>query len=80
MSKVVALVKQLRIPVINHPRYLLNTRRSKVYELLKNTQGIIIPKTICYTSTKHSLLKDAVNSNNLSLPLILREVGVHGGE
>lgn len=35
-----------QVPVINHPRFILDTSRDKIYEKLKEIKGLHIPKTI----------------------------------
>ncbi len=35
-----------QVPVINHPRFILETSRDKIYEKLNRIKGLYIPKTI----------------------------------
>lgn len=80
LGKVVQLGQSLGLTILNHPRYIINTKRNRVYDSLKNKPGIIVPKTVRYKSTKDNSFKDFCKTHKFTLPIILREVGSHGGK
>ncbi|MBT8146685.1 MAG: hypothetical protein KJN90_07510, partial [Gammaproteobacteria bacterium] len=69
-----------KIPWINDPHQLLITRREKVPELLSGIEGIVAPRTLRIKPGSIPDLKSAIETNRLSLPVLLRPAGSHGGE
>ncbi|WP_462146567.1 ATP-grasp domain-containing protein [Pseudoalteromonas gelatinilytica] len=79
MSKVVYLAEQLKVPILNHPKYVLNTRRDTVYQKLSKINKVTVPKTLRFKSSSERSLTEFCSDNELKLPIILREIGSHGG-
>lgn len=69
-----------QIPWINKPHKVLNTRRDKVPELLAKIDGVIAPRTLNLNVNSVDNFQSSVESNNFSLPVLLRPSGSHGGK
>ena len=70
---------QQKVPVINSPEAIANTRRDKVYETLCHIPGVVIPKTIRFRPHSPDDIKDLI-IEHFETPVLLREAGFHGGE
>ena len=79
LKRAVAFCDQQQCPVFNHPRAVQLTRRDHIYDRLNHIEGLIIPKTIHFTATSPTDVKNALRKNNLTYPVIFRKTGDHGG-
>lgn len=67
------------IPIINKPLKILNTSRDKVYDILKDLNSVIIPKTIKFAPLNPQDIEKTISKENFTYPIILRSVGTRGG-
>lgn len=76
----VDLADRLGLPVVNHPRQVLDTGREAMAARLAGTPGARIPKTVRLTAA--ALAKAATSGvlDALALPLLVRTAGTHGGD
>jgi hypothetical protein len=74
------IVDTLKVPVLNHPQHILRTGRENIYELFKNRDGIIFPKTIRIRPRCLSDVRKVVDSEKFELPFLFREAGYHAGK
>lgn len=80
LKNVLKIVASLNVAVINEPKKVLDTHRDEIYETLKNSEFLFIPKTM-KIQPKH--LKDIIKrikDKSINLPFIFREAGAHGGK
>ncbi len=73
------LIEKLDVPVLNHPDNILKTTRDSVYELLKEIEGIRVPKTIRVTPRYLSDVEKLVQNGTVAAPFIFRQAGLHNG-
>ncbi len=66
-------------PAINHPVFVQNSSRNKVYERCKNIQNLIVPKTIRIEPNSLNSAKNTIEQNGINLPFLMRPVSGHGG-
>jgi len=66
--------------VINKPEAVLRTTRDQVARLLSGVPGLIVPKTVRLNGRKPAVAASAIGKAGLTLPIILRAVGTHGGK
>lgn len=79
LRKVAMIIDHYKISCINHPLFILNTSRDKIYEKLKKINGLIVPKTIKIFSKSTQKIIDNIKLSRMRYPVILREAGCHGG-
>ena len=77
LSDALRLVKDLDIPIINHPKDVLQTSRDKVYKKCKNIKGIIFPKTVRIKPFSTKEVLKLAEKKGIIPPFIVREVGKH---
>ena len=73
------LVKD-KIPWINDPNLVLNTRRDTMSQLLSGIDGVIAPKALRLKPLTIKRIEFAIASNEFSLPVLIRPSGSHGGK
>jgi hypothetical protein len=66
--------------VINKPEAVLRSTRDQVARLLTGIPGLIVPKTVRLTGSKPAVAASAIAKAGLTPPVILRQVGTHGGK
>lgn len=79
LNKTLQIINHFKFKVYNNPEFILNTYRDKVYELVKNLDGIYIPKTIAINPNSPNDIKSMVFKNKFEYPYIIRKAGNHGG-
>ncbi len=68
------------IKIINHPAGILKTTRTDISEMFQGLNGIIVPKVKkLFPISRNDFIKQIKNAG-LSFPLLIREVGLHGGK
>jgi len=67
------------VPVINHPLKIFNTARDKVYQLLKEIKGLIVPKVWRLAPKKLKDIIEFVEKENIKFPFLFRPAGSHTG-
>lgn len=72
--------KEKQIKMINHPRYILQTSREKIYNLLNWIPSLVVPKTVKFVPLSPLDIDKKIEKNMFSFPVILRKIGTHGGE
>lgn len=71
---------QGRIPWINDPHRIPETRRDRIPDLLAGIDGVIAPRTLRLKLASASDLETVLGKNAFPLPALLRPCGSHGGE
>lgn len=74
------LLKDQDVPVINHPDDIAATTRERIYELFRDTPGLIVPKTLRIAPTRLADIQALIDDGAIELPFIMRPTGGHGGE
>ena len=74
------IVDQLGLPVVNHPRLIMNTDRETIAQLIADIPHCKAPKTRLLSGVL--LLESALNNSlaELKMPLLVRLAGCHGGD
>lgn len=73
------ILDSMPVPIINHPRNILQTSRDKIYQMLVGIdERLIVPQTIKVSSSDHNL-SALMAETGLNFPVILRGCGSHGG-
>ncbi|MBF0623085.1 MAG: hypothetical protein HQL54_14300 [Magnetococcales bacterium] len=78
LNMAVHLTQDLKLPVLNHPKQVLLTRRGRVSSLLSDLPGWTIPKTIRITPKRASEVITAARDKGVEPPFIFRPAGGHG--
>jgi tetratricopeptide (TPR) repeat protein len=65
-------VHRLGQSVINTPSHVARTRRDRLYPLLEDIPGIVVPRVIRQTN--------GADASGLNLPTLVRPLGAHGGQ
>lgn len=73
-------IKQIPLPVINHPDKVLGTSRDGVAKKLSTLTGVISPKCIKITPRSTKEVKEIIGKKNFPLPLIFRTSGDQGSQ
>ena len=73
-------VVQEKVPWINNPHKVLNTKREIVPQLLSDVDGVIAPRTLRIKPDSIEDIRSAIKANEFSLPVLLRPTGSHGGK
>ncbi|PYG03848.1 hypothetical protein D893_00389 [Thioalkalivibrio sp. ALE21] len=77
------LVERLGLPVVNHPSRILQTRRDANARRFANTPGVRFPKTVAVpvqdVSDPVMAVEEAMESNGIQYPVILRSAGLQTG-
>ncbi len=66
--------------VINTPEAVLRSTRDQVARTLTGIPGLIVPKAIRLNGNRPAVAAGAIGKAGLDAPLILRQVGTHGGK
>jgi len=74
------LSRKFGCAVLNHPKFVRNTSRDKVADLLKGVDGVIMPQTIRFPLVEPEQVFSLARARGLSLPLLVRSVGSHNGK
>ncbi|QDP19209.1 hypothetical protein [Sphingomonas xanthus] len=74
------LLRGIRGKVINRPDAVARSTRDRVARLLAGIDGLLVPKAIRLNGAKPDVAVRAIGNAGLSLPIILRRTGTHGGE
>ncbi len=81
LDKALKIVEAGRdVPVINHPKKILNTARDKIYKLLKNIEGIVVPKVWRFTPRKLKDIYEFIEEEGINFPFLFRPAGSHTGK
>ena len=67
------------LPIINHPVRIGNTQRNRVYELLHQIPGMVVPRTVRITPPGGEAMLDAARDHGLRYPLLVRPCGTQSG-
>ncbi len=73
-------IKQVSLPVINHPDKVLETTRDNVAKKLSSLKGVIIPKCIKIRPESTKDVRKTIEKENFPLPLIFRTSGDQGSK
>jgi tetratricopeptide (TPR) repeat protein len=80
MTLAAGLVDRVALPVLNHPRAVLDTTRERIAARLAGIDGCTVPATGRYaTRSLGSAERRARAVGEIGLPLLARPVGSHGG-
>lgn len=80
LMKLLNLTKNKKIPILNHPRYILETSRNTIYSKLNDIEKVNVPKTIKFVPMRPEDIENAIKKHDFSFPIILRKTGTHGGK
>jgi glutathione synthase/RimK-type ligase-like ATP-grasp enzyme len=80
LERCVELCSQVNSPVINHPEKILQTSRDHVSELLQGIPGVTMPRTVRFNPESPDDVFERAESENFSMPFIVRVAGDHGGK
>ena len=69
-------------PVLNLPGPVMRTRRDRLGALLEGLPGVVVPRTVRLTEADLAAkgLPALAEAHGFSLPLLIRPVGLHGGQ
>ena len=67
------------VAVLNHPHNILRTTRNSVYELLREVEGIRVPKTLRVAPRYLRDVEELIDNGALAAPFIFRQAGLHNG-
>lgn len=61
-----------KIPVFNHPRQIMNTRRDKISALLQGVPFLSVPNCVRFTPHLPQAFRETFDENNFQYPLLIR--------
>jgi len=73
-------LKQIPLPVINHPDKVQENSRDNVAKKLSSLNGIIMPKCIKITPSSTKEVREFIEAENFPLPFIFRTSGDQGSQ
>jgi tetratricopeptide (TPR) repeat protein len=81
-APVAAFLRQCERPVLNDPAKVAPTRRDRLPSLIGDTDGVLAPRAVRFDAQALAVrgLAAAIADAGLSLPLLIRPMGSHGGE
>src|SRR5207302_2867042 len=79
LAAAVRAIDQLGLPVVNHPEQVLATSRDALSARFGSRSGWRVPRTVRATSDHPSDVANMVEGSQVELPVLVREVGNHGG-
>ena len=83
-SKILEVAKKLLrgVPgkVVNPPEKVIQSRRDQVARKLEGTDGLVVPATVRIAPGKAAIAARALEKAGMTLPVILRKTGSHGGK
>jgi hypothetical protein len=77
LAMAMQLVAEHKIPVLNHPEKIQETRRDRLYQRFMNYKGIVVPKTIRIAPKYCSDVRTLIESGEIRLPCIFRPATGH---
>ena len=81
LKKVIQIIEAGKeVPVINHPLKIFNTARDKVYQLLKDIKGLVVPKVWRFAPRRLKDIKEFIEKENIKFPFLFRPAGSHTGQ
>ena len=80
LAKAELIIEQSRLPVLNHPAAVLNSRRDRSARRLAAIPGVRTPRTVRLSAPTRAELIVAILDAGLGFPLLLRPAGRHGGK
>ena len=83
-SKILEIARKLLrdIPgrVVNPPDRVLQARRDQIARKLEGIDGLVVPATVRIAAGKAAIAARAIEKAGMTLPVILRTTGSHGGK
>ncbi len=79
LSRCIDFCSQQKVPVLNRPEAIQQTRRDRVTEALKDIPGVVAPRTIRFSPKSPDDVRKQINAK-FTGPVLLREAGTHGGK
>ena len=80
LNRVTSIAASTGVRTLNHPNLIRRTTRDLISQMLSGQPGLIVPKTIRCSLAAPSELVERAEESGLSFPLLVRNVGSHGGE
>jgi hypothetical protein len=80
LQRCVQLCAQINAPVINHPRYVMQTARDRVAGTLQNIDGVIMPRTFRFQPRSPQEVMKFASDKDIGFPYIVRVAGDHQGK
>jgi len=68
-----------KIPWINNPHFVPNTSRDTMSQILSGIDNVIAPKALKLKPVTSENIQSAIENHDLSLPVLIRPTGSHGG-
>lgn len=69
-----------QLPVFNAPSQIVNTRRDRVYQRLKQIEGLVVPQTVCMQPRSPQDVQACMAEANMQYPVIVKAAGSHNGQ
>ena len=66
-----------RIPVINHPARVLETKRDRIYQHYAGFEGIDVPRTVRFAPRCSREIREFIADEAIRMPFIFRPAGGH---
>jgi len=79
LERCVELCNQVEAPVINHPKYVLETTRDQVARKLGDIPGVVMPRTLRFQPRSPDEALALASENGFEFPCIIRTTGDHNG-
>ena len=76
----VDLADRLGLPIVNHPRQVLDTSREAMAARLAGTPDARVPKTLRLSAADLAQAATSGALSGLTMPLLVRTAGTHGGD
>lgn len=82
LERLQAFCRHVRVPVLNPPPAVAQTRRQGLARLLAGVAGCVVPPCMRWEggSTEEADIRELLERENLRLPALIRETQTHGGE
>lgn len=80
LERCVDFCEQVNTTVVNHPKYVLQTGRDQVSDLLQDIPGVIMPRTRRFRPGSPDDVLSFAASEGFEFPYIVRVAGDHAGK
>lgn len=79
LSSIAAGLEGKKVPVFNHPKHVLDTRRDVISSKLQGIKGLTVPKCVRFSPALPADFRQAFEENEFEYPVLVRPVASQTG-
>lgn len=79
LQRCLEMCDEVGVPVINHPRRVLETSREQVSAKLQGIDGVVMPRTLRFQPRAPEAVLEFAAANDMPFPYLVRVAGEHHG-